>query len=79
MPEKRSSPKPPQEKKAATAAYPCPYCKWFGHTQGALDYHVNNYHEAVVAEEGGRSLRKGGDKWHGDYIRCYWVQFPSGR
>jgi len=79
MPEKRSSPRPPQEKRAATATYPCPYCKWTGINEASLSYHINHYHEAVVAAEGDRSLREGGDKWHGDYIRCYWIEFQGGR
>lgn len=82
MPEKRSFPlkNPPQEKTVNSSHLHCPYCSWYGFSSGALDYHINHHHEAVVAAEGKKSLRKGGDRYEGTrqlmlargYHECKW-------
>jgi hypothetical protein len=67
MPIKRSSPlnNPRQEKASANTTYPCPYCKWVGYSVKALNYHVNSYHESVVAAEGVRARERGRVKDYG--------------
>ena len=86
MSTKRLSPldNPPSEKTTTTTNLFCPYCKWSGPGEASLRFHINRYHEVVVAEEGNRSLREGGDKWernrrwlldHG-YVKCPWNTVP---
>lgn len=62
MPEKRSAPlgKPPEEKRASDRYLSCPYCQYFTKYQGALDRHVNRFHEEAIARKGVRSQREGG-------------------
>jgi len=84
MPEKRSSPKPPQDKRPVSGRIPCPFCTWTGSTNEHLRVHQEKYHEERLAGEGVKSLREGDDKWkrneawllaHG-YVKCPWWTVP---
>jgi len=75
MPGKRIVPpgNPPQEKAVDDGYYHCKYCQWLTKSPGAYRTHISRYHEEDVVREGNKSLREGGGKWHGDYIRAYGV------
>jgi len=86
MPEKRVSPlnNPSSDKSSATSTNNCPYCKYSSSSSVALSYHISRYHEEMLAAEGEKSLREGGDKWernrqylltHG-YVECPWWPVP---
>lgn len=60
LPKSGFSPKNPSSKKApATTSLYCPYCTWVSRSPVALSYHINVYHEAVVAAEGERARERG--------------------
>ncbi len=75
----------PIPRKATTnTIYPCPHCKWVGYAAVALNYHLNTYHESVVAAGGLRVREKGGyDRERNEafllahgYVRCPWWTVP---